>query len=674
MDLIVLLLILLLTAAAATTTASNGGGRCSHWCKRSFAPHPFGFSGDCPILLACNPAITTPLLPGSTAAASYRILSFDSSASTFVVAMAPSCKRSVSDTKASLSGAGYGVSSRTGLFLRGGCSRAPPANSSSSCSVPSDSDLMTKLLHTAQCGGGAGAGGNGTVAWTCFSSTPPDPSSAAAARGQGQFMMLENVDAAGCEDVLTAAVYGDTPAGVPSVEFGVAEMGWWVNGSCADAAAASSGRCAVNSTCHDVETPSGAWGHRCACPDGMTGDGYAVGDGCYYGDIQWRLGEYLPPLTIGLSVALLTIGVPVFLWKRKRQNTTVKMWKTRTKQQASSGGARLFRGKPVDDDLLQLEAGVTGPRQFSYDELAAATGDFSDDRRLGSGGFGSVYRGFMEDKNRDVAVKRVSKTSRQGWKEFVSEVSIISRLRHRNLVRLIGWCHSSTGSGDGDDELLLVYELMHNGSLDAHLYRSDNVLTWPVRCSIALGVGTALLYLHEEAERRSSTITGGHTRRASPGPWVYARREGERGVRCLQLRRSPPGNHLRPAVRVREEDEYYVHLVQWVWDSYSGGSILDAADARLEGEFDDREMACAMVVGLWCAHPNRSLRPTIRQAVNVLRFEAPPPSLPAKMPVATYGPPGDRPGLASSSLEAATVSGDGIGHSGTTEPTDECPV
>ncbi|CAN6343752.1 unnamed protein product, partial [Urochloa humidicola] len=314
--------ILLLTATAATTTASNGSGRCSHWCKRSFAPHPFGFSGDCPILLACNPAITTPLLPGSTAAASYPILSFDSSASTFVVAMAPSCKRSVSETKASLSGSGYGVSSRTGLFLRGGCSRAPPANSSSSCSVPSD--LMTKMLRTAQCGGGTG---NGTVAWTCVTSTPPDPGSAAAARGEGQFMAWESVAAAGCENVLTAAVYGDTPAGVPSVEFGVAEMGWWVNGSCADAAAASSGRCAVNSTCHDVKTPSGAWGHRCACPDGMTGDGYAVGDGCYYGDIQWTLGEYLPPLTISLSVALLTVGVPVFLWKRKRQNT-------RTKQQA----------------------------------------------------------------------------------------------------------------------------------------------------------------------------------------------------------------------------------------------------------------------------------------------------------------------------------------------------
>ncbi|CAN6361890.1 unnamed protein product [Urochloa humidicola] len=67
-------------------------------------------------------------------------------------------------------------------------------------------------------------------------------------------------------------------------------------------------------------------------------------------------------------------------------------------------------------------------------------------------------------------------------------------------------------------------------------------------------------------------------------------------------------------------------------------------------------MACAMVVGLWCAHPDRSLRPTIRQAVNVLRFEAPPRSLPAKMPVATYGPPADRPGFASSATLSDSVS------------------
>jgi interleukin-1 receptor-associated kinase 1 len=119
----------------------------------------------------------------------------------------------------------------------------------------------------------------------------------------------------------------------------------------------------------------------------------------------------------------------------------------------------------------ELEQGAGTPRRFSYDELAAATGNFSDDKALGRGGFGSVYQGFLSGMNREVAIKRVSETSRRGWKEFVAEVSIISRLRHRNLVQLIGWCH-------GGNELLLVYELMHNGSLDTHLYRPDFVLAW----------------------------------------------------------------------------------------------------------------------------------------------------------------------------------------------------
>ncbi|KAM0823700.1 hypothetical protein ACQ4PT_070699 [Festuca glaucescens] len=93
----------------------------------------------------------------------------------------------------------------------------------------------------------------------------------------------------------------------------------------------------------------------------------------------------------------------------------------------------------------------------------------------------------------------------------------------------------------------------------------------------------------------------------------------------------------RPAV-VHENGDV-VHLVQWVWDLYCDGGILVAADERLIGEYDGKEMEQVMVVGLWCAHPDRGMRPSIRQAVNVLRFEAPLPSLPARMPVATYGPP-----------------------------------
>uniref|UniRef100_A0A0E0BV13 Protein kinase domain-containing protein n=1 Tax=Oryza glumipatula TaxID=40148 RepID=A0A0E0BV13_9ORYZ len=326
--------------------------------------------------------------------------------------------------------------------------------------------------------------------------------------------------------------------------------------------------------------------------------------------------------------------------------------------------ARFFRGKPIEDEL-ELEA--AGPRRFHYGELAAATANFSDDRRLGSGGFGSVYRGFLNDG--DVAVKRVAETSRQGWKEFVAEVRIISRLRHRNLVPLIGWCH------DGGDELLLVYELMPNGSLDAHIHSPENVLPWPVRYEVVLGVGAALMYLHQEAEQRvvhrdikPSNVMLDASLNARLGDFGLARlidgrRSRTTGIAgtmgyidagCFLAGRASVESDVysfgvvllelacgrRPAV-VLDGGEDAIHLAQWVWDTHGGGGsgFLDAADARLNGEFDVEEMERVLVVGLWCAHPDRGLRPSIRQTVSVLRFEASPPILPAKMPVATYGPP-----------------------------------
>jgi len=126
--------------------------------------------------------------------------------------------------------------------------------------------------------------------------------------------------------------------------------------------------------------------------------------------------------------------------------------------------------EPLEDDF---EKG-TGPRRFRYRELAIATRFFSDEEKLGEGGFGSVYHGYLRDMNLHVAIKRVSKTSKQGRKEYISEVRIISRLRHRNLVQLIGWCH-------GGGELLLVYEFMPNGSLDTHVHSHHKVLPWPLR-------------------------------------------------------------------------------------------------------------------------------------------------------------------------------------------------
>ncbi|KAI6698317.1 hypothetical protein NL676_018436 [Syzygium grande] len=104
-----------------------------------------------------------------------------------------------------------------------------------------------------------------------------------------------------------------------------------------------------------------------------------------------------------------------------------------------------------------------GPHRFSYQELKQATNGFKEKQLLGQGGFGKVYRGTLPSSKIQVAVKRISHESKQGLREFVSEISSIGRLRHRNLVQLLGWCRKR-----GD--LLLVYEYMANGSLDMYLF------------------------------------------------------------------------------------------------------------------------------------------------------------------------------------------------------------
>ncbi|CAD6269593.1 unnamed protein product [Miscanthus lutarioriparius] len=278
-QLVLLLLFLFLPDATFSTPAA--GPSCNRQCGSTTVPYPFGFSGgggggECPILLACNATTSTALLPRSTAAAPYPVLSFNSTASTFLVSLAPSCGRGVAEVRSALDGAGYGVTSRTGLFLRGGGGGgggpATTGSNSSSCNVPSG--VMSAILHTAQCGGG------NDTSWTCVLSAPPAPGSPAAASGEGQFLRWDSVAGAGCQDALTSAVYAYTAQGVPSIEFGIAEMGWWLNGSCNSGG--GGGQCALNATCHDVQTPDGAWGHRCTCADGMSGDGFAAGDGCHY--------------------------------------------------------------------------------------------------------------------------------------------------------------------------------------------------------------------------------------------------------------------------------------------------------------------------------------------------------------------------------------------------------
>ncbi|CAN6338896.1 unnamed protein product [Urochloa humidicola] len=404
-------------------------------------------------------------------------------------------------------------------------------------------------------------------------------------------------------------------------------------------------------------------------------------------------------LAVGLSAAgvvIVVLGLSGWLLLRRRRKQA-----RQTIEREMEEGDFIDDEPAMDDD--EFERG-TGPKRFRYGELAMATDNFSDDHKLGEGGFGSVYRGFLKDMDLHVAIKRVSKGSKQGRKEYASEVSIISRLRHRNLVQLIGWCH-------GGGELLLVYELMPNGSLDTHLH-SDAGLPWPQRHDIVLGIGSALLYLHQDWEqcvlhrdikpsnvmldasflaklgdfglarlvdhgRRShTTVIAGTMGYMDPECMFAGRADTESdmysfGVVLLEIAcgRRPPvarraeEDDVSRSLVARHGDEDLVHIVQWVWEFYGRGDVLDAADARLNGEFDAGEMETVMVVGLWCAHPDRSLRPSIRQAVNVLRREAPRPSLPARMPVATFMPPPEAFYYTSSVATGGSSSTTGTTHS-----------
>ncbi|XP_010540946.1 PREDICTED: cysteine-rich receptor-like protein kinase 11 [Tarenaya hassleriana] len=144
---------------------------------------------------------------------------------------------------------------------------------------------------------------------------------------------------------------------------------------------------------------------------------------------------------------------------------------------------------------LETDDDITAPHslQFDFKTIEAATNQFSHSNRLGQGGFGDVYKGTLPNGS-VVAVKRLSKTSGQGDREFKNEVVLLAKLQHRNLVRLLGFCLEG-------EEKILVYEFVPNKSLDYFLFdrTKQEQLNWTRRHRIIVGIARGILYLHQDS-------------------------------------------------------------------------------------------------------------------------------------------------------------------------------
>ncbi|XP_078166873.1 cold-responsive protein kinase 1-like isoform X3 [Carex rostrata] len=353
------------------------------------------------------------------------------------------------------------------------------------------------------------------------------------------------------------------------------------------------------------------------------------------------------------------------------------------------------RDQDLFDGNRDIE-GIGNTATYSYKELRKATSDFSC--KIGEGGFGSVYKGRLKD-GRDVAVKVLSTESRQGVKEFFTEVKVLSGIVHENLVRVYGCCVEG-------DHRILVYNYLENNSLAQTLLGSgssgqSNIhFNWRTRVKICLGIAMGLAYLHEEVDphivhrdiKASNILLDkdlnpkisdfGLARLLPPNTTHVSTRVAgtfgylapEYAIRGQVTRKSDVysfGVLLMEIVSGRSNTNMKLPyeeqlLLEKTWSLFQRGELEKIIDPCLYEDLDKEEACRFLKVGLLCTQDITKLRPTMTTALRMLKGEldidstqiSKPAIIQDFMQVKLTGqrPPISSLGMASSSDESTRVS------------------
>ncbi|KAJ6859251.1 hypothetical protein NC652_041516 [Populus alba x Populus x berolinensis] len=347
-------------------------------------------------------------------------------------------------------------------------------------------------------------------------------------------------------------------------------------------------------------------------------------DLCKMDTCEKKKGSFLVPViasVIPVSVLLLLSIITIF-WRLKRGRLNVSL--------SSSVG---------------LSLSLKSKNQpFTYTEIVSITNNFQT--IIGEGGFGKVYLGNLKN-GCQVAVKLLSQSSRQGYKQFLAEVKLLIIVHHRNLVSLVGYCNEQ-------ENMALVYEYMANGNLkDQLLENSTNMLNWRARLQIAVDVAQGLEYLHNgcrppivHRDLKSSNILLTENLQAKIADFGLSKAfTNEEDSHVITIPAGTPG-YIDPEFRAsgnsnKKSDVYsfgillcelitgqpplirghqgHTHILQWVSPLVERGDIQSIIDPRLQGEFNTNCAWKALEIALSCVPPTSRQRPDMSAILGELK-------------------------------------------------------